>query len=277
MKILKLFAFLLCFLIISACQSTRLDRFKKVEKPARTAGFEAHLVSTDDFNIMTWSRFSDPVQKLIIYIEGDGLAWKSRTQVSDDPTPINPLAFKLTQSDPRANIIYIARPCQFTISQGFGQNCHRKYWSSHRFSETVVKSMDEAISYWKGKTGAGSIELVGFSGGAAIAVLLADRRNDISLIRTVAGNLDHQRLHTHHKVTQLSGSLNPQNVDLEKVPHIHYIGGKDEIIPPFIAQGFVEGQSCTSCGKTITLKKATHHQGWVENWPALLERPSEFR
>jgi len=261
----------LCVTVLTACQLTMLERYQLVEQPASEKGFLGQIVSTDAFNIMTWSRLSDPIQKLIIYIEGDGLAWKSRTQVSDDPTPINPLAFKLAQADPRNNVVYIARPCQFTMSQGFGQNCHQKYWSSHRFSKSVVQSMDEAISYWKGKTGAKSIELVGFSGGAAIAVLLAERRNDISLIRTVAGNLDHQRLHTHHHVTQLSGSLNPQNVDLGTLPHIHYIGGKDKTIPPFIAQGFVEGQSCTSCGKIITLKNATHHQGWVENWPALLK------
>jgi hypothetical protein len=38
------------------------------------------------------------VNSLRVYIEGDGFAWKSRTQPSGNPTPHNPVALKLAAS-----------------------------------------------------------------------------------------------------------------------------------------------------------------------------------
>ena len=34
---------------------------------------------------------------------------------SDNPTPVNPMLLKLATMDKRPNIVYIARPCQYTF------------------------------------------------------------------------------------------------------------------------------------------------------------------
>ena len=49
-----------------------------------------------------------------IYIEGDGRAWLNKNRPSLDPTPKNSLALKLAEIDPAPNVIYLARPCQYS-------------------------------------------------------------------------------------------------------------------------------------------------------------------
>lgn len=61
----------------------------------------------------------------------------------------------------------------------------------------------------KQRFGATRLTLVGYSGGAAVAALLATRRNDVARLVTVDGNLDHRAWTAHHRVTPLTGSLNP--------------------------------------------------------------------
>ncbi|MBT6479066.1 MAG: alpha/beta hydrolase, partial [Gammaproteobacteria bacterium] len=46
--------------------------------------------------------------------------------------------------------------------------CESRYWSSHRFSEKVVASMNEAVDQLMKESGAKQLRLVGFSGGGAV-------------------------------------------------------------------------------------------------------------
>jgi len=55
-----------------------------------------------------------------------------------------------------------------------------------RFAPEVINSFSRAIDTLKEKSGAKYVELVGYSGGGAIAVLVAAGRSDVVGVRTVA-------------------------------------------------------------------------------------------
>lgn len=196
---------------------------------------------------------------LHLYIEGDGLSWLSRSKRSHDPTPINPLAFKLMQQDPETCKVYLARPCQYTRSEV----CKKKYWSSHRFSNEVIESYLEVLEQIKYKHRIRSFTLTGYSGGGAVAALIAAQREDVSALITVAGNLDHRKWTSMHGVSTLHGSLNPSDFShkLENIPQYHLIGTKDTIIPETIFQAY---KSRFQKRSQIHARyyMATHHTGW---------------
>lgn len=205
---------------------------------------------------------------LTIYIEGDGLAWIKRNKPSSDPSPINPIALKLAlKHAPYGNAAYLARPCQYTSSTNYGP-CRRSYWTNKRFSEEVVSSSNQAIEKLKHHFQAKKIVLVGYSGGGAIATLIAARRADVVELVTVAGNLDH-KLWTHrHNISPLSGSLNPKDYaqNLKGVRQIHFVGMKDKIIPHHISSSFISGSRGTSEIRQEKIANADHQCCWVSNW-----------
>ena len=71
-------------------------------------------------------------KSLTIYIEGDGLAWMSRSLPSDDPTPNNPLGLELALRHPNNAAAYLSRPCQ-NIDPQDRNNCTEEYWTRRRF------------------------------------------------------------------------------------------------------------------------------------------------
>lgn len=241
---------------------------------AQSAGFEKSFLKTKQFTLTAYYRFRDPGGKpLNIYIEGDGNAWLSCTHLSDNPTPRNPLVLELVSIDPSANVAYLARPGQYTES-GMPL-CDSAYWSDKRFSEEVIESIDEAITQLSEKSGTKDINLIGYSGGAAIAVLLAARRNDISSLRTIAGNLDTEAVNRYHQVSPLGASLNPIKVakKIKNLPQRHFVGLQDKVVPYLIVESFVKMES-NGCGNCITVVKgATHATGWRQRWRELLLIP----
>ena len=155
---------------------------------ASNSRFQKKYVKTSLCTITSFYRFDKPGAPLTLYIEGDGFAWRTRRELSDDPTPRHMLVLSLAAIDPSENVAYIARPGQSTASGV--PDCDAAYWSGKRFSEEAVRAIDSVIDHLKAESGAREINLVGYSGGAAIAVLIAARRSDIASLRTIAGNLD---------------------------------------------------------------------------------------
>lgn len=222
-------------------------------------------------------------QQLFIYIEGDGQAWISKYRLSNNPTPTDPVTLKLAALDPHPNVLYIARPCQFTDLK-LDLNCHNKYWSESRYSIEVVNSINEVINDFKlsiiknkkhqqHKQFQVGIHLIGYSGGATIAGLVASIRNDITSIRTIAGNLDHDAVSNFHKTTKLKDSLNLIDYipKIKHIPQIHYIGEYDQIIPVSIIKNFVTqvnhaNDSNLHCAKYTIIKSIDHYQGWENFW-----------
>ena len=244
--------------------------YRAADTIASESHFKKEYVKTDLCTLTTFYNFTRPGAPLTVYIEGDGFAWRSHRELSYDPTPRHPLVLSLAAIDPSENVAYIARPGQLTASGN--PDCDPAYWSEKRFSREVVNAVNSSLDYLKEKSGAREINLIGYSGGAAIAVLIAERRSDIKSLRTIAGNLDHEVLTQYQGVSPLTGSLNPID-EAEKIgglPQRHFIGSDDKVVPAFIAQSFVEREGDKDHARITIVNGATHTKGWQERWKELL-------
>lgn len=210
-------------------------------------------------------------KSLTVYIEGDGLAWLSYVRPSSDPTPVLPMALLLAMAQEDGQVAALARPCQYTTAPVV-DGCDSRYWTSHRFAPEVIAATDLALSRLKALSGASTLSLVGYSGGAAVALLVAARRDDVQELITVAGNLDHVAWTRLHRIDPLSGSLNPLDVApaLARLPQRHFVGSADSIVPVRIAQSFMARQGKADCSFLIIVEGLGHSQGWPERWPKLL-------
>jgi hypothetical protein len=221
------------------------------------------------FLLLTYQKITDPTLPYVIYIEGDGLAFKNRRTISDDPTPIHPMMLSLAALDTRPNIIYMARPCQYLLEENRAV-CDYHYWTSKRMSEDSVAAINEAINTVShGK----QIDLVGYSGGGGIAVLVAARNPSVRSVITLAGNLDHKTFNEYHKVPQMTDSLNPIDYasKVKNIPQLHLSGAEDKIVPTLIAQKFVEA-SQSKCVHREIVANTTHQVGWDKVWPSMFKK-----
>jgi hypothetical protein len=247
-----------------------------VEQIARNAGLQKSAISAGGFVLTAYSRLGDLDQPVNIYIEGDGLAWLSRYQLSDDPTPRTATGLALASLDPAKNVVYLARPCQFNDFDL--TRCDSAYWSNKRFSEEVIDAMDQAVSAFMRKTHDQKINLIGYSGGAAVAALLAARRHDVVSLRTVAGNLDHNFVNQYHVVDALPESLNAIDIaeKIKALPQLHFVGTSDKVIPEQVALRFIarlQTQTGPRPCAGLIMVEAGHQEHWVQQWPQLLSLP----
>lgn len=263
------------FLAASGCASLAsfAGRHEAADRIARAAGFRKIFIETKDFVLTAYLRASEPGGDLTVYIEGDGAAWLTRRQLSADPTPGKPLVLELAAMDPAANVAYLARPGQYTA--GPFPVCDPIYWSARRFSKEVVKAMNEAVDRLRADAGSRRLNLIGYSGGAAIAVLIASGRSDVVSLRTVAGNLDTEAVNRYHGVSPLEGSLNPihRARKLKYLPQHHFAGSADTVVPPFITESFAKQTGDEVRGKMTIIEGATHGEGWKARWRSLLAVP----
>jgi pimeloyl-ACP methyl ester carboxylesterase len=237
---------------------------------AATADWQAFRFDTGHFSLTGYApaHFS-PDEALTIYLEGDGLAWIGRSLPSADPTPLDPLALRLALAQPAGNAAYLARPCQYADAEGTG--CAQRYWTGERFAPETVAAMNDAVTALKTQFGAQRLTLVGYSGGGNIAALLAARRHDVVRLVTVAGNLDHRAWSAHHRVRELSGSLNASDVAerLSALPQIHFVGGRDQVITPVLAEQWPPALLGQQKRNLHVLPDADHGCCWADRWPAL--------
>jgi pimeloyl-ACP methyl ester carboxylesterase len=261
-------------LLVSACASVDPDapsREPAAFQLARQARLNAMPVSVDGFVLMAFGRVEAPGQPVEVYIEGDGCAWVSRTHPSSDPTPRRPVALELAALDPRPNVVYLARPCQYDYRHRAA--CDSAYWTGKRFSPEVIRAMNQALDVLLPPEG--SVHLIGYSGGAAVAVLLAERRRDVTSLRTVAGNLDSEAVNRYHGVSPMPQSLNPVDAAprLAHLPQAHFIGAHDDVVPESIARSFARSAGDTECVQIVKVADAAHDDGWREKWLGLLALP----
>ena len=257
---------------ISGCTTFPIfqSRTSVADHIADRSGLSKEYIKANDFTLLTYQRFNKLSDKISIYIEGDGRAWDSKFKISEDPTPLNPIALKLAMLDQADNLAYIARPGQYSLS-GI-PDCDSKYWSSARFSLEVIESINHVIDVLKEKSGVKYVELMGYSGGGAIAVLVAARREDVIALRTIAGNLDTDQFCKYHHVSPMNESMNPLDV-AKKVAHIpqrHFAGTSDKIIPLEISQTFVKKSGDKNEEHIVVINGVSHHDGWAKHWKELL-------
>ena len=113
----------------------------------------------------------------------------------------------------------------------------------------------------------------GFSGGGAIAALIAARRHDVVSLRTVAGNLDVAYVNRIHGVSPMPASLNPidEAARLSGVAQVHFSSAQDTVVPPEVAKRFAAAVG-GRCVRTLVVNGVAHDGDWAARWPALLAR-----
>jgi hypothetical protein len=266
--------FLISFLLAGCGGDLFKSPLELAENVALQSNMEKQGFREEGFVITTFLRRSRQRDGILtVYVEGDGNAWLDRNRVSPDPTPLDPYTLRLAARHPPGNVLYIARPCQY-LSEAELDNCHPKYWITHRYAANVVRAIGQAINRVKETINAKKIALVGYSGGGVIAALLAGTRQDVSTLTTIASNLDHELWTRRDKLTPLDGSLNPVDfvLDIQKVPQIHFAGARDEIVAPDIIRSFVSRMSNPRNTRVVVLENFDHDCCWVKHWPALLEK-----
>lgn len=266
-------------ILLAGCQSMGANnRMQMARAIAGEENLTEQKLEATPFRLTSFARIEKYGSSARIYIEGDGLAWLGKRRVSPDPTPTDPIALRLAAKDSSANVVYLARPCQYSGLDSTWP-CPAKYWTSHRFAPEVIEAYTKALDDLKARHDLTGFELVGFSGGGAIAVLVAARRDDIISLRTVAGNLDHALVNANHKVSPLHGSLNPVDVAgrVASVPQLHLMGGQDRIITPDIYKSFRQKAGDTNCLQARLIETVSHEKGWAEVWSEILRQPVKCR
>jgi pimeloyl-ACP methyl ester carboxylesterase len=173
---------------------------------------------------------------------------------------------------PNRAAVWLGRPCQYVVPADW-RGCETAYWTDKRFSEDVIAASNSAIDQLKSRAGARQLIVVGYSGGGAVAALIAARRNDVIRLVTVAGNLDHREWTRWHAVAPLQGSLNPIDftAELTVIPQTHWVGGRDTVVGRRLADAFAARFPLGHKPAVRELQDADHFVGWIEHWPELLE------
>lgn len=259
--------------LLAACSSipSPVERRQQAAELAQTQHWQALQLQAGIFRLQAYAPRKRSAE-LTIYLEGDGFAWLNSLQPSPDPTPLDPLALRLALAQPDGNAAYLGRPCQYLgVTQ---QPCQQRFWTDARFAEDVVHSLNLGLDQLKASAGAQRLVLVGYSGGGALALLLAARREDVARVVTVAGNLDHAAWTRHHRVSPLLGSLNPATFRsaLTGLEQLHLVGEQDQVMPPQLAEDFVDGYPHGHHAQVRVLPGYDHHCCWANDWNRLWQQ-----
>jgi hypothetical protein len=242
------------------------------DETADSFGWDSAWIEAGPFDLLSYRRFSEPGAALLtIYIEGDGLPWVTRTELSDDPTPRADRVLKLAVQDTVGNVAYLARPCFYLPADELA-SCPSDLWSLARYSEDVVAALDIALDRLKSDAGAAQLRLIGVSGGGVLAALLAARRDDVTSLITVTGNLDHAVWTARNGVTPMRDSLNAADVaqDIQHIPQVHFIGGDDTNVMVADVEAYMARMSDTGQSQVVVVPGQEHVCCWVQSWRALL-------
>lgn len=247
---------------------------------AIAAGWQWRTISAGPFDLAVATRSARVraagAASLVVYIEGDGFAYLSATRPAQDPTPVDPVALRLAVSHPGDGpAAWLARPCQYTAGH---RTCDPAYWTDARWAPEVVDSTSKALEQLKRDAGVSRLVLVGYSGGGALAALVAERRNDVAALVTVAANLDLDSWVRAHDLAPLRRSLNPAAAAavLAALPQIHISGGRDAVVGRDVLRAFMDRLPATAPARVLELPDQDHDDGWAAIWPDLSRR-AEFQ
>lgn len=259
---INLFLFIFIVLFFQSCATTPFERYSNTLNYAKNNQWECKIIETDKFNLNSCIPKNLKIKEnLIVFIEGDGFSWVTKNQSSTNPTPFNPLLLKIAINLNKENSVYLSRPCQNTFDENF-KNCSKEYWTSKIYSDEIINSMNSAINKIKLKHKAENIILVGYSGGGVISLILASLRNDIKEVITIASNIELEKWASYHKISKIN-SINPGKLHtLSKIKQNHFVGGKDNIVPPFIVNEYKNNFKEKNNINIITIDDFTHNCCW---------------
>lgn len=256
-------------LLLTACASSR-----RAEGPnlARAAGWHWEILPAGMFDLAVATAPRSGGETLVVYLEGDGFAYVRPSQPSGDPTPTDPVALRMALADPtQAPTAWVARPCQYTLPDQ-GRNCATPYWTNHRYAPEVVDSVGTTLDQLKRRNGASRLVLIGYSGGGAIAAILAARRNDVAKLVTVAANLDVATWTERQGLSPLRGSLDPARDAapmLGNVDQLHFAGADDRTVGPDVVRSFMRRLPPGSPARLVEVPRYSHSCCWAQDWASL--------
>ena len=258
---------LLGMVLTSACQAP----LTQLQALSQAHGHRVEIQPTQPFPLALSVPTRPPTaSRLRIYLEGDGRAWATSTQPSLDPSPRNLLLARLALQDPQPSL-YLARPCQFVSAPG----CRAAVWTDQRFGTAVLDSLDQALSGIKQRYGNRDFELIGYSGGGALVLLLAARRDDIAQVQTLAGNLSPRYWAQTLDLSPLTGSLEPLDYrqQLRNLPQRHFLGLQDRSVPASLFEHYRTTLGNAPCVQSVRLPDVNHAEGWAQAWTHWRDQP----
>lgn len=206
---------------------------------------------------------------LVLFIDGDGSPWTGGGyRVASDPTSRQLVALDLAGLTP-GSVLYLGRPCYLDSSRP--AECSARLWTSERYSPEVVASMSAAAARYIAQQGFEQVLLVGYSGGATLAALMADSLPRVSGFVSIAGNLDPDSWTRLHGYLPLQGSLNPslQPALPASLPQWYLLGGQDKNVPAAASGRYLER---VAPDRIWRFPQFDHECCWVREWPALFAR-----
>ena len=259
---------LLLALLLASCASSR-----RAEGPdlAHAAGWRWDILPAGAFDLAVASSPRTGTPMLVAYLEGDGLAYATAHQPALDPTPTDPVALRMALADPtRSAVAWIGRPCQYTLPD-HGRHCRTGYWTTARYAPEVVDSLGIALDALKRQSGATRLVLVGYSGGGALAVLLAAGRSDVAEVVTVVADLDLEYWPRRDGLAPLADSLDPaQAADrLGMLPQVHFTGARDRTVGTDVVRAYLSRLPPGTPARLVEVPGFTHACCWARDWPAL--------
>jgi pimeloyl-ACP methyl ester carboxylesterase len=248
------------------------DGRRRAARLAEAEGWTYREFPTSRFTLAGYHNgLTGAAADLVVYLEGDGAAWETRFQPSRDPTPERPIALRLAVADSAPKVLYLGRPCQYVADAD--PRCAQQWWTSHRYAPAVVASISEAVDQAKALAGTRTVHLIGYSGGGALAAILAADRSDVGSVITVAANLDHAAWTALHGDAPLRGSLNAADFAraAEAVPQVHFAGERDEVVPLAVTQAYLARMGDRSSTLVRVVPSHDHDCCWASAWPRLLD------
>jgi dienelactone hydrolase family protein len=257
---MRRFSTLLVASFLAGCSTNAI----RIDRLAETLGMSRSVVEAGGFRSLVFTRGVPTPHDapLAIFIEGDGVPWVGGREPSLDPTTADPLALKLLGETPPPTA-YVTRPCYNDMG---GQRCTPERWTMERYSDEIVSSMTEVVRTLAQQSKARSVMLVGYSGGGVLAVLIAERLDNVAAVVTVGANLDVDAWTRHHGYLPLTGSLNPAaSTAVHRWPETHLYGTHDENVPPATTDAYFKRFPHAQ----RRLEANDHLCCWVEQWPEL--------
>ena len=255
------FLILLSLLIFTSCSYQSFDQRVDLINNANDGSFKKVIYDKGFIDIFSLQKTINE-QEVIVYIEGDGLSWIDRFTPSSDPTPVDPLTFKLAKLDQSPNVIYLARPCQYVISN----ECRKEIWTKLQYSKAIMSLYEQILKDIALRHS--EVHLIGYSGGSVIAMHLASLDNEkVKSVRTIAGNINPNEFTKLLNLSPYQTSINLDLMDdkIKDISQTHYYGKKDKVIPKEIYSNYHDQYFSNSCIKTIMIN-ASHTKGWEEFW-----------
>jgi pimeloyl-ACP methyl ester carboxylesterase len=239
---------------------------------AADAGMRA--LDLPDSRLVGFSGGATPARRLVVFIESDGAPWPWPDTPPADPTPVAVTVIRMAVIEAGATagavaVGYLGRPCQFQSATALAA-CDPGWWTLGRFHPAPVAMTSAAIDRAKTRHAAQRVDLVGYSGGGAMALLVAAGRSDVTCVVTLAAPLDTAAWTAALGVTPLRNSLNPAHADLPPgLRQTHFRGLRDTVVPPATAAGFL---ARARVANVVDVAEYGHDCCWARDWAELRKR-----